>query len=191
LGLRDVLFGRKKLKEPAQERLFAISTARITLQTELDLKPAGAAAVCFKSLSAGEFVRAENELQELLDAVANESGSKVERHSDEMGFEWLVVRDGDFEDLVTTVHLVASELQARGFGPQLLAAVFPFEGSFKEGRVYWIYGFKQGSFWPFVPTGKNQERDNAEELELKAKLDGELPIEQDLTRWFALFDAPV
>src|ERR1051325_4027671 len=110
MGLRDVLFGRKKLKEPAQERLFAISTARITLETELDLKPGGAAAVCFKSLSAGEFVRAENELQQLLDAVAGESGSKVERKSDELGFEWLVVRDQDFEDLVTTSHLVAQEL---------------------------------------------------------------------------------
>ncbi len=191
MGLRDVLFGRKKLKEPAQERLFAISTARITLETELDMKPAGAAGVCFKPLSAGEFVRAENELQELLDAVASESGSKVERRSDEMGFEWLIVRDADFEDLVTTVHLVASELTARGFGPQLLAAAFPFEGKFKEGRAYWLYGFKQGAFWPFVPTGKEQGRDNAEELELKAKLEKELPIEQDLTRWFGLFDAPV
>jgi len=191
LGLRDVLFGRKKLKDPARERLFAISTARITLESELDLKPAGAAGVCFKSLSAGEFVRAENELQQLLDAVASESGSKVERHTDEMGFEWLVVRDGDFEDLVTTVHLIANELQDRGFGPQLLAALFPFEGKFKEGRVYWIYGFKRGAFWPFVPTGTDQERDNAEELELKAKLEQELPIEQDLTRWFGLFNAPL
>ncbi len=191
MGLRDVLFGRKKLKDPARERLFAISTARITLETELDLKSAGAAGVCFKSLSAGEFVRAENELQQLLDAVAAESGSKVERHTDDMGFEWLVVRDGDFEDLVTTVHLIAQELQDRGFGPQLLAAVFPFEGKFKEGRAYWIYGFKRGAFWPFVPTGKEQERDNAEELELKAKLENELPIEQDLTRWFGLFNAPL
>ena len=191
MGLRDVLFGRKKLKDPARERLFAISTARITLESELDLKPAGAAGVCFKSLSAGEFVRAENELQQLLDAVASESGSKVERHTDEMGFEWLVVRDGDFEDLVTTVHLVGNELQDRGFGPQLLAALFPFEGKFKEGRVYWIYGFKRGAFWPFVPTGTDQERDNAEELELKAKLEQELPIEQDLTRWFGLFNAPL
>ena len=191
MGLRDVLFGRKKLKDPARERLFAISTARITLETELDLKTAGAAGVCFKALSAGEFVRAENELQELLDAVASQSGSKVERKSDELGFEWLVVRDGDFEDLVTTVHLIAQELQDHGFGPQLLAAMFPFEGKFKEGKAYWIYGFKPGTFWPFVPTGKDQERDNAEELELKAKLEKELPIEQDLTKWLALYNAPI
>jgi PspAB-like protein len=193
LGLADVLFGRKKLKEAAQERLFAISTARITLEAELRLKPAGAAGVCFKSLSAGEFVRAEDDLQQLLDAVATESASKLERRSDQYGYEWLVVRDGDFEDLVATVHLIASELESRGFGPQLLAAVFPFEGSGFDGeqRVYWIYGFKRGAFWPFVPKGDGKERDNAEELELKAKLEKELPVEQDLTRWFGVFDAPV
>jgi hypothetical protein len=192
VGLRDVLFGRKQLKDAAGERLFAISTARITLETELDLRSTGAAGVCFKALSAGEFVRAENELQQLLDAVAVESGSKLERHTDEFGFEWLVVRDGDFEDLVTTVHLVASEFESRGFGPQLLAAVFPFERKgFDGGRVYWIYGFKRGAFWPFVPKGEDKERDNAEELELKAKLERELPVEQDLSRWFAVFDAPV
>jgi hypothetical protein len=41
-----------------------------------------------------------------------------------------------------------------------------------------------------VPVG-DQKRDNAYELELKAKLEPELPVEQDLTRWLALFDAPV
>ena len=57
--------------------------------------------------------------------------------------------------------------------------------------MYWIYGYKRGAFWPFVPTGKDQERDNAEELELKAKLEKELPIEQDISRWFGMFGAPV
>jgi len=108
-----------------------------------------------------------------------------------MGFEWIVLRDGDFEDLVATVHTVAQEFQDRGFGSQLLAAIFPFNGKFKEGRMYWIYGFKRGAFWPFVPTGEDQQRDNAEELELKAKLEQELPIEPDLTRWFGLFNAPL
>ena len=42
-----------------------------------------------------------------------------------------------------------------------------------------------------MPKGEDKERDNAEELELKAKLERELPVEQDLSRWFAVFDAPV
>jgi hypothetical protein len=188
VGLTDVLFGRKKLKSPAGERLFALTTARVTLETELGLKPAGAGGVVFKSLSAGAFVRAENELQELLDAVATDSGSRLERKSDDYGFEWIVVRNPELEDQVATVHAVAQGLEERGFGEQLLAAAFRFDGG--KSPVYWIYGFKRGAFWPFVPTGE-KERDNAEELELKAKLEGELPIEPDLSHWFALFDAPL
>jgi hypothetical protein len=188
LGLRDVLLGKKKLAGPARERLFALTTAAVTMETELGLRTAGAGAVCFKPLSAGEFVRAENDLQQVLDAVAVESGSKLERREDQFGFTWIVVRDPQLEDQVTTVHAVAQGLEEQGFGPQLLAAVFKFDGG--KHPVYWIYGYKRGTFWPFVPTGE-KERDNAEELELKAKLEQELPVEQDLSRWFGLFDAPL
>ena len=189
MGFTDVLFGRRKLKDASGEKLFALSTARITLEVELGLKPAGKAAVCFKPLSAGEFVRAENEMQELLEVAARESSSRIERRTDSYGYEWLIIRDDDVEDLVTTVHLVASELAARGFGEQLLAAAFRFEGG--KHPLVLIYGYKRGAFWPFVPTGEGQERDNARELELKAKLEKELPIEPDLSRWFGLFDAPL
>jgi hypothetical protein len=189
VGLGDVLFGRKKLKSANLDRLFALSTAQITLETEVGLEPAGAAAVVFKPLSAGEFMQAERDIDELLSVAAQDSGSKVSRRSDDFGFQWLVIRDSDFEDLVTTTHLVSSELQARGFGGQLLAAVFEFKGG--EHPVYLIYGYKTATFWPFVPTGKDQERDNAEELRLKAELEKELPIEPDLTRWLALFNAPL
>ena len=67
--------------------------------------------------------------------------------------------------------------------------MFRFDGG--KHPVHFIYGYKRGAFWPFVPTGEEKQRDNAEELELKAKLEGELPFEQDLTRWLALFDAPL
>src|SRR3954465_7559606 len=102
MGCTDSPFGGKKLPKAQQEKLFAITTARITLETELGLKPTGDAAVIFKPLSAAEFVRAGNEPQELLDAVAQESHSKVERRGDEFGFEWLIIRDNDFEELVAT-----------------------------------------------------------------------------------------
>ncbi|MFL5959357.1 MAG: PspA-associated protein PspAB [Gaiellaceae bacterium] len=188
-----MLFGRKKLKEPAGERLFALSTAAITLDTECSLKPAGAGAAIFKPLSAGEFGEAERDLEQLLQSVAQSAGSELDRKTDTFGFEWIIVRDPDLEDQVTGVHAVASELEARGFGGQLLAAPFRFDGGTWGGAhpVYWIYGFKTGTWWPFVPTGEKQERDNARELELKAKLEHELPIEPDLSKWLALYDAPI
>jgi len=189
LGLGDVLFGRKKLKPAAVERLFALSTAAVTLETELGLKSAGAGAVVFKALSAGQFTAAENDIQQLLEAVAVDSGTKLERRDDTFGYTWIIARDPDLEDQVTAVHAVGAELQARGFGEQLLAAVFRFDGG--KHPVYWLYGYKRGTFWPFIPIGEGQKRDNAEELELKAKLAGELPVEQDLSRWFGVFDAPI
>jgi hypothetical protein len=200
----NIPFGRRKPSlAVARDRLFALSTAAVTLDMELGLKPAGVAAVIFKPMSAGEFTRATSDLEQLLDSVAAEAGSKIERKNDSFGFEWLIIRDKDLEDLVTASNLVASELSDAGFGPQLLAAAFRFEGanvglppgnnkeSPLSGPVYWIYGFKNNRFWPFVPTGDGQNRDNAEELELKAKLEKELPIEPDLTKWLALYDAPI
>jgi hypothetical protein len=189
VGIGNVLFGRRKLKGANLDKLFALSTAAITLETELGLKTAGVAAVVFKPLSAGEFTRAENDIEELLGVAARDSGSEVRRRSDSFGFEWIVIRDKDIEDLVTTTHLISSELVDRGFGGQLWAAVFRFKGG--EHPVHIIYGYKRGTFWPFIPTGEGQERDNAEELRLKNELDSELPIEPDLARWLGLFNAPL
>jgi hypothetical protein len=160
----------------------------VTLETELGLKTAGAAAIAFKPQSSGEFRSAFDDIDKLVDAVAQQGGSTIERKSDEYGYDWIVVHDPDLEDLVGAAHTLASEMTAQGFGEQLLAAIFKFDGG--PNPVYFIYGFKRGAFWPFIPNGK-ETRDNATELELKAKLENELPIEQDLTRWFALFDAPV
>ena len=189
MGLSDVLFGRKKLKGPARDRLFALTTAAVSLDMECGLKPAGVGAVVFKPLSAGEFAQVDKDVEELLASVAASSGSTLERKKDTFGFEWVIVRDPDLEDQVTAVYAVGKEFSERGFGAQLLAAPFRFEGG--DHPVYWIYGFKTGTFWPFVPTGEKQERDNPRELQLKAQLEKELPVEPDLTKWFGLFDAPI
>ena len=189
MGLGIILFGRKKLAGAKLDGLFALSSAAVTLDAELGLRSDGVAAVVFKPLSAGEFARAEQEIDELLGVAAQSSGAQVRRRSDSLGFQWLVVRDPDIEDLVTSVHLVSSELEARGFGSQVLAALFRFHG--RERPTYLVYGYKRGTFWPFVPTGDGQKRDNAEELRLKNELEGELPIEPQLERWLGLFDAPL
>ena len=38
--------------------------------------------------------------------------------------------------------------------------------------LYWIYNYKRGSFYPFVPAGGAQQRDTERELVLKAQLGG-------------------
>ncbi len=189
MGLRDIAFGRKNLPGPRDDRLFALSTASVTLETELGLTSGGKAAITYRPLSSGEFSRVDDDAAALVNSVGSSLSSSIERKSDSFGFEWLIISDPELEGQVTSVHAVAAELTAQGFGEQLLAAPFRFEGA--QRPVYLIYGFKRGAFWPFIPNGQGQNRDNAAELELKAKLEDELPIEQDLTRWLGLFDAPI
>jgi len=53
-----------------------------------------------------------------------------------------------------------------------------------------VYLAKQGTFYPFAPTGPEQ-RDNELELRLKGMLAEDLPIEPDLSRWFPMWDLPI
>jgi hypothetical protein len=68
--------------------------------------------------------------------------------------------------------------------------VFAFEHD--HAPLYWIYNYKRGAFYPFVPrAGAEKERDNERELRLQAQLSGELPVEAELERWFPLWGAPI
>ena len=41
MGLFDILTGKRKLKQPAESRLFAMSTAAVTLEMTLELDELG------------------------------------------------------------------------------------------------------------------------------------------------------
>jgi hypothetical protein len=191
VGFLDALFGGgKKLKAPAKDRLFAMTTAYVTMETEVGLKSKGAAAICFQQIGTADFKRLYEETEELLHGSAEDTGTKIETADDKHGYRWIVLRDPDFEDLVVSLNTVSSQLELGGYGDRLLAMVFAFED--ENGRpVYFIYNFKRGAYYPFVPTGSEEGRDNSRELQLKAQLEGELPMEQELTRWFPLCDIPL
>ena len=164
----------------------------MTLDVECGVKPAGVGAVVFKPLSAGEFTQVDQDVLDLLKSVASGSGSTMDRKTDTFGYEWVIIRDTDLEDQVTAAHAVAQEFFSdRGFGAQLLGAAFRFAGRGTTPSILATDGFKSGTFWPFVPTGDKRERDNARELELKAKLDPGFRIQPDLSKWLGLFDAPI
>jgi hypothetical protein len=189
MGLLDILFGRSKPVPAQTEKLFAISTAAVTLDTRWGLRPAGAGAAVFRPLTSSYFVETEREMDDLLALSAREQGSTIRREKDEFGFQWIIVEDSDFEDLVTTIHMVTLTLGERGFRDQLLAAVFRFDDS-NGNPVYWIYNYKRGAFYPFVPRG-NHRRDNSEELRLSAVMDRELPMEKNPDQWYALWGVPI
>lgn len=194
MGFLDALLGRTKPAKPDLERLFGLPGARITLEASEQLQPTGQAGVCFKPVNGPSFADAESELKSLLaldEPGAPDASTTLSSEADEYGYRWVVIRSGDFDDLVGRVHLVNTTLEDHGWGPQLLCSVFgftPTTGS--SGRTaYLVYLYKRGSFYPFVPT-EGEHRDNEAELRLKVELGEDLAIEKELDRWFPIWKLP-
>jgi hypothetical protein len=189
LGFFDALLGgKRKLSGPAPDRLFAMSTAYVQLETALGISSRGAAGLVFQPLGTADFESVMKETQELLGSAASDTGTTTETKVDEYGYRWAILRDPDFEDLVVAVNTVSSQLDSGGYGDRLLAAVFAFEENGKP--LYWIYNYKRGAFYPFVPTGK-QTRDSEREFRLKAQMADELPLEEEVGRDLPLWDIPI
>jgi len=186
MGFLDALLGKSRLPKPKPDKLFAISTAYITLNTNLNLKSVGAG-ICFKPLEASRFESAEVELRELLQQSCKETNTQYIIKKDSFGYIWVVLNDPEFEDLVTTVYMVSETLKENGFGEQLLCAVFKFRD---ESEIYWIYNFKQAVFYPFAPL-PDKKRNSSYEFRLRSIMEKELPIEKEAERWYPLWDIPV
>jgi hypothetical protein len=109
--------------------------------------------------------------------------------------------------------MVHSSLEDAGWSAQLLCSVFGFApdpaagadaagtpddaegassgGSDAVGRpIFLVYLAKQGTFYPFAPSGSEQ-RDTELELRIRGVLGTDLPVESDLSRWFPIWDLPV
>ena len=190
MGFLDVLLGRRKLDQPAPDRLFAMSTAYVTMETSLNMTTAGSAAIVFQPLSTADFEGIVREMEEVVRGTGEETGTTLTTTDDTYGYRWMVLHDSDVEDLAVGVNAVSSALEAGGYGDRTLCAVFAFQDSNKR-PMYWIYNYKRGAFYPFVPAGGEQQRDSERELVLKAQIGSELPIEQELERWFPLWGIPI
>ena len=191
MGFLDVLRGKRAIKQAAPtDRVFAMTTAQITLEMQLGLKSTGKAAIVFQPLATADFEQIVRDMEEVVRSSGEETGTTIETSDDDFGYRWMVLVDPDFEDLVVGINAVSTALQAGGYGDRILAAVFPFRDQASK-PVYWIYNYKRGTFYPFVPAGGGQQRDSERELRLKAQIGAELPIEPELERWFPLWGIPV
>jgi hypothetical protein len=202
VGLRDILTGRHQVKGPAPDRLFAISTAYIALQSEHQVDPTGTAAIVFQALQTSEFETSLKETEEVVSATGGDSGTTVSSQDDSFGYRWMILRNPagapSVEDLAVGINAVSSSIETAGHGERLLCAVFAFATEANGPRasagqhIYFIYNYKRGTWYPFVPApGSGQERATERELQLKAQMATELPMEQEIERWFPLWGIPI
>ncbi len=187
MGFLDTLLGRSKPVKPDLDRLFALSTAALTLEAATGFTPTGLGAVCFRAAEGGAFARLQRDAQELRDA---DEGPKVEVSEDEYGYTWILAKHepAALPDLVTDLHAVNATLEANGFGPHLLVSLVAFQDPGGR-RLALVYLYKRGTFYPFAPL-PGGKRDNALELQVRGAVGADLPFEKDLGRWFPVWGAP-
>jgi len=189
MGFMDTVLGRRKPAQPNLDSLFALPSAAITLQVDLDMTPTGRGSVAFRAPEGRAFADVQREIQQLLDVDA---GPPVEIASDAFGFTWILVMTdpADLSSVVTDLHAVNSSLVAAGFGPQLLCSLVSFHDP-EDRPLALVYLYKRGTFYPFAPeSGAVERRDNILELRVRDMLARELPFEPEVSRWFAVWGAP-
>jgi hypothetical protein len=194
MGFLDTILGRTKPVQPKLDDLFALPSAAIQLEAATGFTPTGSGSVCFRGVEGKTFADIQREVRELLDMDAGKPGGglPVEVSKDSYGFTWLVSNhmSDEMDGLVTDLHAVNSALVDNGFGPQLLCTLVAFRDDSQRSLAL-VYLYKRGTFYPFAPvSGRSNERDNTLELQVKGVLGDELKIEQDMTRWFAVWGAP-
>ncbi|HVB93927.1 MAG TPA: hypothetical protein VND67_06390 [Acidimicrobiales bacterium] len=204
MGLLNTIMGRTKPVQANLDALFGLPSAAITLQSAAGMTLSGRGGVCYKPPTGQGFGDMQAEVMKLLDM---EGDCKLRTAEDTYGYHWVVVENPDIESLVTQVHLINSSLSDSGWGPQLLCSVFgvatlPDGGPSSDAGAppgpttvlastgFLVYLFKRGTFYPFVPDGK-EHRNIEQELKLKSLVANDLAIEADLDRWFPLWELPV
>lgn len=185
MGLLDVILGRSKPVQPDLDRLFALPSASVALQAVTGLAPTGSGSVCFKTAEGGGFAGAAEEARQL---VALDSERYTES-TDNYGYTWITctTEPDSLETLVAELHSVNTALVETGFGSALLCTVVVFHGD--AGRVALVYLYKRGTWYPYAPAEPGH-RDSALELQVRAAVEHDLPLEGDLNRWFSLEGAP-
>ncbi|MFD1565404.1 hypothetical protein ACFR99_17855 [Haloarchaeobius amylolyticus] len=186
-GLRAVLGMRAETdagRDADPDDLFGMSTAYLTMEADLGYESLDVGALCFSGVDSADFRDAVDEVEAILEAGQEETGTGFSVTSDDHGYQWVVLEDDDPEDLITSMHFAADTFIEHGYGSRLLAAVFAYRD--RDGPAYWIYSFRRGRFYPFVPQA-GRERDSSAEFSLESALDGELEIEREKEYWYPLW----
>ena len=195
MGLFDILRGKTAPIQPNLDALFALPSAGVTMETQAGLVTSGHAGVCWKPPAGQTPAEVETQVRALLDLDdADPTTPSLTSVEDSLGYRWLLVEGGSLDELATRIHQVNTLIVESGWGAQMLCSVFGLvpssDADVTAKRLWLVYLYKRGTFYPFCPDG-DSHRDNEAELRLRSVLGSDLPVESDLGRWMALWGLPV
>ena len=195
MGLRDALFGRHEVKGPAPDKLFAITTAWVTLESAHSISPAGKAAIVFQALANSDFEATVKEMEEVVKATGGESGTTVATQDDSYGYRWMVLSNPAGAPTSKTSPSASTPSPARSRQPATASGCCaPCSPSLdaKGGADLLHLQLQARALVPVraqAPASASR-RDTERELQIKAQVGAELPIEPEIERWFPLWGIP-
>ena len=195
------LFARGKAKSasaaPKPDKLSSLATVSPRLAEQFHLNPTGKLGLCLRAHSGSKKDTSPKLTESDLEMLANSAlgtsavtqGTEFKATQDQYQYLWLVLRNTDLGDLLSATSKVVTVIKEKGKKDLLVAALIPFRAD--EGKeANWIYEFDRDRFYPFVPETEPR-RNNQLEIEMAEKTEKEMPVEQQLERWRAIWGAPL
>jgi hypothetical protein len=171
--------------------LFSLSSAYLTIESNMGLKNSGRCALSLKSISGMYFNEMKDDIKRFLDISKTDFELTYRTVTDSYGYLWVILEGKRMEDLLAGISAVGDTVDEKGFSNQLLAAIFEFTDN-RNRKEYLIYNYKRNRFYPFVPLDNGKKsRNTEEEMKIMATIGDEVPLERDMTLWYPLWDLPL
>jgi hypothetical protein len=198
--VRWFLSGRRKPRND-WDAMSTVIRAESRLRVKGEIAPARRAGIVYRDSEDNEFLAdLESQLRTVLHTGEGATKTAFDLMDDDQGMKWIVLEDGNFQDLVSSTYTVGNAMAANDASDNLLAAVFElyFTGAVGDdtfrtaSRTYWIYRYDRRAFYPFVPTGDEEgQRDRPVEAQMAMLIRKEgMVIERSLEEWLGLWGIP-
>jgi hypothetical protein len=194
--IRKSIYYDKNKSKTDSDAVFSLSSAAITLETKLGLKPTGTCALAAKSASGMYFNEMKDEIERFLNISKPDFELEYRTVIDSYGYLWVILMGRTLEDILAAITAVGDTIQEKGFSSQLLASIFELgqeqksNNNEKNKMQYLIYNYKSNKFYPFVPLFGKKTRDTENEMRIMASIQDEIPFERDMAMWYPLWDLP-
>jgi hypothetical protein len=194
--IRKGIYYDKNKSKIDSEAIFSLSSATITLETKLGLKPTGRCALAAKSASGMYFNEMKDEIERFLNISKPDFELEYRTIIDSYGYLWVILNGRTIEDILAAITAIGDTIQEKGFSSQLLASIFELSREQKSNdsennkMQYLIYNYKSNKFYPFVPFFGKKTRDTENEMRIMASIQDEIPFERDMAMWYPLWDLP-